>query len=276
MAWLIPLASIGIILYLVWARLRRKTGGTPTRSEYWVFVTEAKAPPMEKIMDAMLAANPHNRPGQPCITKREGLLFSDIRLHIATALRSRNPNIFRPDLMFDSVSYDAAGLAALNQAQAVLQLRYVSENPTQDRRHLQFMPHLADAVSRISGAVAVLDTMTEVLVLANEFTTMLSKHPDQENASDPVRVVWSAQEDGAMARTLGLRKVGLPELRTDVIPFDETTTVEPILEDIATQMWTHGHSGSAQLERFGQTFRIEIDPPTLGEAHVSIRRIHSS
>lgn len=229
-------------------------------------------PPMERVMDAMLAANPHNRPGMACITKREGLLFTDIRLHIATLRRERNPHVFRPDLMFDSCSFQPDVLPLLAKAQGLIQARYVSEVPLGDRRHLQFMPHLADAISRIGGGFAVLDAVSETLVTASEFSQKLSQSPNQEGELG-VRLAWVVVPNGAELRSLGLRKIGLPELRSDPIPDDERTALEPVWEEVVAKMWGGEVEASYEIERLGQTFRLEIAPPVRGESKVTSARV---
>ncbi|MBL8059915.1 MAG: hypothetical protein JNK63_04265 [Chthonomonas sp.] len=227
---------------------------------------------MERIMDGMLAANPHNRPYSPCIGKREGLLFTDIRLHIASLRRERNPHVFRPDVMFDSCAYSAEVLPLLAQSKGLIQARYVSEEPLPDRRHLQFMPHLADAISRIGGGLAVLDVASETLLTADLFCQKLAESPNQE-AEHGVRLAWVLVPTGGELRTCGLRKIGLPELRSDPIPDDERTALESVWDEVVSSMWNGDIRSTYEVERFGQRFRLDVGEQVRGESKVTSARV---
>lgn len=273
MAWLIPACFLLAIVALVIIRRRRPKPNPLTATEYWVYLPEATMPTMDRIMDAMLAANPHNRPGQPCITKREGILFTDIRLHLAILLRAKNAHAFRPDLLFDCCRFDANSLSLLGKAQGIAKLSYISETPLSDRRHLQFMPHLASAVSRLAGGLAVFDVQDETLRTSTEFERLLRETPSQENQNQ-VRIAWVPSESGPFARSLGLKKIGLNELRSDPIPSDEVTAIEPVLEEVAQRMWSGDLAPEYEVERFGQRFLVTVSP-LRGEAKVTVARITS-
>ena len=164
----------GFILAVVFGALigylfTRRRGGSRrqerlvTQAEYWVYIPSEKLPDQDAVMTRMVTQNPHGKPGQSPIGPKEGLLFSDIRLHVAVILRNKNPHVFRPDL-FSEADADAEALAALSGAPAMVQLRYLSEEPLSDDRHLKFLPHLADAYAYVGNAVLIYDAMAEQLL----------------------------------------------------------------------------------------------------------------
>lgn len=271
MAWLIPACFLLAIAALIILRHRKPNPRPLTATEYWVYLPEATMPTMERIMDAMLAANPHNRPGQPCITKREGILFTDIRLHLAMLRREKNAHAFRPDLLFDCCRFEAASLSLLGKAQGIAKLSYISEAPLPDRRHLQFMPHLASAVSRLGGGLAVFDVQDETLWTSTDYEESLQETPLQENQNQ-VRIAWVPDAGGSFSRSLGLKKIGLHELRSDAIPSDEVTAIEPVLEEVAQRMWSGDLAPEYEVERLGQRFLVTVSP-LRGEVKVTIARV---
>ena len=272
--WVIPgLLLIAMIAVLVVRKRLPKTTSL-TLCEYWVYLPEPKLPKIEEIMDSMISSNPHNRPGKPCIGAREGMLFSDIRLHMAIARRGKNPHIFRPDLFHPACTPSQETLGRLSRAQAIAKVRYLSEVPLADTRHLQFMPHLADTISRLANGLAVFDPVLDELTTAEEFRQRISDSPNQERIDKHSRVVWLPDELGGVVETRGLRKIGIPELKTKCIPNDERSVVEPVIEEALGRFWREPRElpYSFEFERLGQWFKVQIDLGTLIEAPVTVSR----
>ncbi len=109
-------------------------------AEYWVYLPGDRMPLQDDIMTLMVASNPYGRGGRSPIGTAEGLVFSDIRLHIALVLRSKNPHIFRPDLFEEHIQPTKEILESLSAAQSLVKLRFASDIPLKDKRHLQFPP----------------------------------------------------------------------------------------------------------------------------------------
>lgn len=260
--------------------VRRRLPKTTTLvvCEYWIYLPEPKLPKIEAIMTHMISENPHNRPGRPCIGAREGMLFSDIRLHMAIARRSKNPHIFRPDLFHPAVTPHPDTLAALAKSQAIAKIRYLSEEPLTDNRHLQFMPHLADAISNLASGLAVFDPILDEIYTAQAFFDRLSAAPNQERIDMHARVAWVLDEDGGTVETRGLRKLGIPELKTQSIPLDERHVVEPVVEEALGRQWSAPTPlpHTFEFERLGQRFRVNIEPKSLSESMVRVSRLLSS
>jgi hypothetical protein len=76
-------------------------------AEYWVYLREPQAPTQDDVMTRMIQTNPFQRGGVSPIGAKEGLLWSDIRFHMALALRDKNAHIFRPDLFEPHVDANA-------------------------------------------------------------------------------------------------------------------------------------------------------------------------
>lgn len=271
MEWLIPVLALGsVAAMLAWRFLvGRREPGYLAVSEYWIYTDADKLPPQEQIMDRMISSNPHNQPDRPVITTREGLLFSDIRLHIGLAKREKNPHIFRPDLFEGDVVPDEEVLQALPECHSMIKVRYASESPLQDTRHLQFMTHLADSVAQLTNGKVVFDHVAERIWTANKFHDLLAQNPDAERPDAQLRVIWNDHPEGAYAATLGLRKIGLKELRTDPQESDNEVVVTGLMMRLAYQLFRRPHeTGPFEFEEFGDTFVF-----TLGEVIDSENRL---
>src|SRR5947209_2616034 len=126
-------------------------------------------PEQDAVMTRMVAENPYSRDGHLAIGKREGIIFSDIRLHVSLVLRSKNPHVFRPDLLKDSVEPTADILSALANSAALIKVRYISEAPLSDDRHIQFMAHFACAYLDLGSGLVIYDVVSEQLRSAEDF-----------------------------------------------------------------------------------------------------------
>ncbi|MBS1721714.1 MAG: hypothetical protein JSS66_01775 [Armatimonadetes bacterium] len=259
---------------LVWRWMNgRRQASYAAVVEYWVYSNAERIPPTPALMDAIVSKNPHNRPDQPAITAREGILFSDVRLHIALARRDKNPSAFRPDLFEEHAEPDAATLAALADSTSIAKVRYASQVPLKDNRQLQFLTHLADGVARLLKARLVYDTVAERFwdptALANELTR-------DNNAERPdlhLRTLWNVSSDGCRAETLGLRKVGRSELVTALQEPDQETLIVSVVSEAATRMFRNpGISLPLEVLSFGDTFIVEQNGQLDGKTLVRLTR----
>lgn len=148
--------------------------------EYWVYLPETKLPPQDILLGRLLRSSPFRVGEEPAVGPQEALLFSDIRLHTALCLRSKNPHLFRPDLFSDHVEPSEDSLRSLSSAQAIAKLRFVSEEPLQGRRHLRFLPHLAEAVAYYGKAETLFDVQAERLAGLESFRAQLDCDPEAE------------------------------------------------------------------------------------------------
>ncbi|MBS1707253.1 MAG: hypothetical protein JSS65_00875 [Armatimonadetes bacterium] len=241
--------------YLVGAR----RPGYLALTEYWVYTGAENLPEQTALMDRMVGANPHNRRGFACVGAREGMIFSDIRLHMGLARRSKNPTSFRPDLFESLAAPTKEVLEGLAASSSLIRVRYASQAVLTDTRQLQFMPHLADAVAELTGGTVVFDQVMERLWTAEEFHAALNEKPNCERPDFHVQVAWQEQEDGFYLQTRGLRKVGWPELLSG--PHDQDHEV--LMRGLMTRLAFHivrrpAETGPFEFDEFDDTFVAEV------------------
>ncbi len=274
MGWLIPVV---LVLLFVGILLNRKTKPAAKRvavCEYWIYLPEAKLPAQDALMTRMISENPFNQKGAPCIGAKEGLLFSDIRLHLGLATRAKNPNIFRPDLFNDQVDPTSETLGRLAQANGIAKARYLSEVELKDNRHLQFMPHMAATVADLAQGSAIFDTVEEKLFTKEEFDAMLAENPDCSRWDVHVRLLWVPTEFGGAAETKGMGKVGLPDLKTNESPSDHRVLIMGLIEEASRRLFeSPSLPDSMEIEQFGDSFLLHFNPSAgTSPAMVSIQR----
>ncbi|MEQ1822858.1 MAG: hypothetical protein ABL949_10120 [Fimbriimonadaceae bacterium] len=262
--------ALGLIagkLFSVWRKKERFFAAC----EYWIYLPAQVLPDQNDVFEAMVAKNPY---GQK-IGKREGLLFSDIRLHISLILKAKNPHVFRPDLFTDAEA-DRESLAALAKAQSIAKIRYLSEEPLSDNRHLLFVPHLADAYARLGQAVLVYDAVTESMMSPAQFSAFLRENDNLEETDAHVRVNWVNSGEQAFASTKGMIKKGLPELNTAPVRSDNQLLVLAVLGAVAGSFWREGKLNSGvKVECFGDEFEATLTPGTGTPRLVHLKRIQT-
>lgn len=223
--------------------------------EYWVYLPGDTMPEQDEVMKNIVSGDKPVSPG-------EALLFSDVRLHIALVLRSKNGHVFRPDLLAPAVDATPQQLDVLERAQSLAKVRYVSEERVHDRRHLTFLPQLAHTIARLGGGQLVYDPIGERLV-----------YPEELRGGDPgPNVRWVPAASGGHVETLGLKKLGLAEIRTAPVAVDERWIVTEIVEQVAWTAWKKGElPPTAEAEAFDDRFRVDL---TVGRDGVALARVH--
>lgn len=246
-------------------------------SEYWVYLPGEEMPTQEDVMTRMVAQNPYSRRGQSPIGPAEGLVFSDIRLHIALVLRRKNPHAFRPDLFESHVEPTAEVLERLALAQSFVKLRYLSEEPLKGRQHLQFLLHAADAYAALADGLLVYDQTCERLMTRAEIASLLKENFDVTLPSLHTRVVWSREGDAAHAETRGLRKVGHPELTTAPVEPDQRILIGHVMEGAMERLWGEpALPEKVEVDAFDDRFRILIEPGRDQQAMARILRVQAA
>ena len=276
-AWAVAIGFfVAFVSVLVWRKLvGKRVPGYLALCEYWVYSQGDKLPEQTEIMERMISSNPHNRPGRPCIGAREGMLFTDIRLHIALALRSKNPLVFRPDIFAEDLVPSEQALSRLPSAKSLIKVRYLSEAILTDTRHLQFLPHLADTVSDLAVGTLVYDVVCEQIYSAEDFKSLLESNNNAERPDIHVRAVWKRDEmdNSGYAETKGLRKVGLKEMKTDTVQSDQEILVVGLLLRAAHELMRKpAHEGGFEYEEYGDTFVLEPREEKGEHTLVSIKR----
>lgn len=266
-------------LVIAYTFVTRKPKARPyiAAAEYWVYLPGDAMPVQEDVMTRMVAQNPYSRRGQSPIGPSEGLVFSDIRLHIALVLRRKNPHAFRPDLFDANVEPSAEHLQKLAEAQSFVKLRYLSEEPLKSRLHLQFLLHAADAYAALGDGLLIYDQTCERLMTREELATLLRENFDATLPTLHTRVVWSREGDAGHAETRGLRKVGHPELATPPVEPDQRIIVGHVMEAAIERLWGEPTlPEKVEVDAFDDHFRILIEPGRDQQALARILRVQTA
>jgi len=230
-------------------------------AEYWMYLPGVEMPEENDIMTRVIGRNPYVHKGRQTIGTAEGLVFSDVRLHIALVLRKRNALAFRPDVFDSAAEPTAEQLQLLDNANAFVKARFVSEDVLKDARHLQFLPHLADAVSELGEGQLIFDVVAEKLMTRAELSDYLRKHAEVSGPDFHTQVVWRAGIDSGYAETRGLVKVGHKELRTPNTPSDQRILVVAVLQEAIRQIWsTPILPETLEIQAFDDRFRVVFEP----------------
>ena len=245
-------------------------------AEYWVYLPEEVLPIQDAVMTRMVSENPYGRRGQSPVGTAEGLVFSDVRLHIALVLRRKNPHAFRPDLFAD-VDASAPVLQALAEANSFVKLRFLSEEPIKGRQYLQFLLHASDAYASLGGSSLIYDQTCEQLMTRAELAERLKKNFDATLPSLHTRVVWSREGDAGHAETRGLRKIGHPELVTPPVELDQRILIGTIMETAIERLWGEPTlPEQVEVDAFDDRFRVLIEWSGDQKATARILRVHSA
>ncbi len=264
-----------VVLVLTWYAVRARLARSAylAHTEYWVYVRSEELPKIEAVMDRMISANPYNRRGNACIGAKEGMLFTDIRLHVGLARREKNPALFRPDLESATVVPSREALEALAECHMLARVSYVADKSLPDRRHLQFLPHYAAALSDLMDGVVVFDRVSEELLLASEMQARMKSLPNWERIDAHCRVVEVSEDGGLSIQTRGLRKIGLPELASLPVPPDERQTARMVVEESLVRIWKKGElTLEWSVKVMDTSFQVRIESQTLKEARLRILR----
>src|ERR1044072_845222 len=124
---------LGMVLGWLFVQRRQQKSSFLSTNEYWVYLPGKEMPNQTEVMSRLIGDNPYRQGGKNPIGPREGLLLSDIRLHLALVLRSKNPHVFRPDLFDEYVDPTSEILERLANSESLVKVRYISEQPLNDR-----------------------------------------------------------------------------------------------------------------------------------------------
>ncbi len=266
---------LGLIVGSLWMRRRKQPYLAAT--EYWVYMPGTELPAQQDVMHRMLAANPYGRPSDPPIGPREGVMFSDIRLHIALVLRSKNPQAFRPDLFSEDVEPGSEQIATMTSSNSLAKIRFISEQPVPDKRHITFLVHAADAMAELGSSNLIYDLVTERLLDREELVGALRADPTGTDPALHVRVLWKRTPWGGQSETRGLRKVGASDLVSAEMEGDERVLVSEVVEEAAKTIWNEGIVPEPfQVQAFDDLFQIRTLRPKDGRMAIRILRVQTA
>lgn len=247
--------------YGVW-RARRRKPRHLTVCEYWVFLPGTTLPDQAAVMARTLRGWGRRGTMAGPIEPAEGLVIGDVRLHVVPVLRSKNRHAFRPDLFERHIAATEPILAALNAAESFVKVRFLSESPLADRRHVSFVTQLAEAYAHVGQGTVLFDVVTERLIPADEFRELLANTREEDDATVHTRVLWIEESEGSRAETRGLLKIGVPDLRSPEADSDERVLLTTLLEEAAETIWKEGSVPvPLRVEAFGDEFLFELGEP---------------
>lgn len=258
------LALLGLIaLYLLLGVRRRQAAPKPAILEYWVYMPGFDAPRQDALMRQLLQNG--------SIGPAEGLLFSDIRLHMALIRRDKNAHLFMLDLLEEAVPLSEEQLDALAAAQALYKVRYVCEPPAKDDRHLRLLPHIALACAQLRGSSMIYDLYQRRVFSTEELAALLANGQDAARAEVHVKVRWTGPPE-PRAQSRGLSKKAMPELTTEPMEADEENLVMYVLYEGAKAAWANGTVPPAtDVEYFGGMFEMRTIEKAKGHGASNVR-----
>jgi hypothetical protein len=249
-------AVILLLLVLLLALLgvrRRQAAAQPPIVEYWVYLPTDKTPSTDEILKHLFATFALGPP--------EGLLFSDVRLHMAVLLRSKNAHLFVSDLLEEATPMSPEQLQLVANADALMKIRYVCDPPASDDRYLKLLPKIALATARLTGGGPIYDLPQRRVFDVSEMEALLPIRLDAARGEVHVRAFWV---DGMQPRaeTRGLRKKGLAELRTGAMEPDEQVLVTHLVEEAGREIWKQGElPEKVVLNYFETEFEVRLEKP---------------
>ena len=264
------LIGIGLGYLLIWLRNHRSRHKFLAVAEYWVYLPGEVLPPQDQVMKLVLQGNSPVGP-------QEGLLLSDIRLHIALVLRSKNPHVFRPDLFEDYIEPTADLLRLMADSQSMAKIRYLSEIPLTNDAHLQLLPYLAFAYAKLADGTAIYDVTAERLTTVAEFAERLKEDRNVRRPEFHLQTIWRHTDQGGRAETRGLMKKGHPELVTLDVHGDERLLVTGLLDEAGRSLWQSAEfPQELEVESYNDLFKLALAPPKNNRSEVRIHRIQNA
>lgn len=236
--------------------------------EYWVYTSGSNS--------ANIAGAVAKLTRSGVLTPAEAALASDIRLYASTICRSHNPQLFRPDLLSDPIEPTAEQLQALAQSDTIVKLRYLSETPLSDLRHVGFLPRLAVDVAKAKGAEVVLDNVSEKLYSTVELEASLLDGDERYSPGEHVQTYWLAAPDGGKAVTRGLLKAGIRELETPDTRSDYRNLAVEVLRRAAEKLWLgEANPNLIHVSCYDDLFVVRVKPAKHGASIARIMRLHA-
>ncbi len=271
---LLGLIAAIVVTYLVLSRSHRSKYFAI--AEYWVYLPGVKLPEEKDLMDRMIRGNPYSKRGISPIGPKEGLVFSDVRLHLALVLRSKNPHIFRPDLFEEHIEPTPALIDALKSAKSMVKIRYASDIPLPEKTHLQFLIHAADAVAELAEGEAIFDVKAERLLDRKDLQSELRASVDVTGSTIHTQVVWKQTAHGAIVESRGLEKIGLENLKTAEMEPDQRVIATTVMTEAIRLIWESGSvPESLEVTTFDDTFKVQFEKVKNALTKVRILRVQA-
>lgn len=239
-------------------------------AEYWVYLGTKEVPSQDDVMTWLMRSNPI-----PGFSTKEALLFSDVRVRITVVTKQKNVSAFRPDL-FIGGTLTTAQIASLATCESFVKIKFGSEEPTRDRRYLTFLTHVAAAYATFGNAPLIYDCVLAKPWSRDEFMEMLKVEPDASAPDIHTDIVWRQVGDTVSAETVGMTKIGLPDILAEGVSADMKVLTETLLRSAIKTVWLEpALPDSIQVESYGDTFSFRFPPARNGFTHARVSRIQA-
>jgi hypothetical protein len=235
------------------------------QNEWLVYGPAIKMPSTEIVMDRMLSNNPYSVRGQSPIGPMDGILFSDIRMNYAIALRTKNLHLFSSNY-FENLSLSIEKSVA--ESESVIRITFISQTPVVHRNYLKFIAHTADAISEITNAKLIYDVISKRIFLSSELSEQLKSGSDFTEFHSQVRLIQNVDS----FESLGLVKIGLREVRTMPLPTDLLVLGKQVMEHFLEKTWQDGKQLIDPIEAFGDHFIVRLKKQTKDFDIITIHR----
>lgn len=237
--------------------------------EYWIYTSDS-VPVNVGGSVAKLTRN-------GTLTPAEAALASDIRLYASQVMKEQNPHLFRPDLFDGAIEPTAESLAAIASCNRMIKLRYLSDVPLADLRHVGFLPRLAVELARTKKSEAVLDNVSQKLYTPVSLEQSLLDGEDRYAPGDHLRSYWEPMLDGGRAVTRGLLKAGIQELETPETRADHRLLVTEVLSQAADKLWRgEANPNLIHVSCYDDLFVVRVKPTKNGPSLARVLRLHES
>ena len=256
-------------IFIAYAIVRWKSRPkTHIVAEYWVYLGSKDVPSQDDVMTWLMKSNP-----VAGFSTKEALLFSDVRVRITAVNRAKNVSAFRPDL-FIGGSLTTAQIASLAHCQQFVKIKFGSEEPTKDRRYLTFLTHVAAAYANFGDAALIYDCVLAKPWSPEEFMAMLKEEPDASAPDIHTDIVWRQAGDSVSAETVGMTKIGLPDILAEGVSADMRVLTESLLRSAIKMVWLESAlPETIEVESYGDTFAFRFPPAKNGFTHARVSRI---
>lgn len=229
------------------------------------------------LLTRMVGSNPYSKKGRSPIGPEEGLILSDVRLHMAIVLKVKNAYVFRGDAFGSHVKASSEQLNDLAKANSFVKLRYLSEERLKNLNHLQFLLHAVDAIAELGEGQLIYDMSAEKLMTRSELQSALSASVDVRTYEHHVNFMWIAAPEGGIARTFGMEKIGRNDLMAEELATDQQVLAVELLHKAVQSIWNCEEIPRAvSIEAFGDQYQVKLGVPKKNITPVKILRFQTS
>ncbi len=244
----------------------------PTRQaivhEYWIWSPVVDLPQMVALHRRLIQYNPYNQGEEMALSTSEGLLLSDIRLHIGISTRAKNPHVFSPQFFSDEAKAPVGAVEAMEKSQALMIARFASEQPMPDRGYIHFLTHLADALADYAKADLIYDREGLRFWTREEWKALMMRDNARPDLDKHYQVHAVEEPSGWWIHTHGLRKYGLPDLEMIEVSREQRTACTDIIRQMAERAIADPSTLSdGEVEYYGRQHRVVLVRGERGKRH---------